>query len=196
MSLLIKALQKAEQEKTADGKTSASDTGLSLELAPIQSNAESDLDDEAGLSQPSTPPAQNQKHISQQAAASMFSAKGVQTNKAGLSKSALLAGAGLLSLLLLGGGFYYYLNSFNQPELAMPKPAAVAPQLPAPAAVAVANNDSPGNDSLVMPPAEPDITMQPATPAGEVDHAESLRNFLQHLVFRSNRRYCNTCYFQ
>lgn len=168
MSLLIKALQKAEQEKTADDKTSASGGGLSLELASIQNDAESDLDDEAGFSQPSSPPIQNQKHISQQAAASMFSVKRMQTNKAGLSKSALLAGAGLLSLLLLGGGFYYYLNSFNQPELAMPKPVAVAPQPPVPAAVAVANNDS-----LVTPPAEPNITMQPAKPAEAAENIAS-----------------------
>jgi len=174
MSLLIKALQKAEQEKTADDKTSASDGGLSLELASIQNAAESDLDDEVGFSQPSSPPIQNQKHISQQAAASMFSAKRMQTNKAGLSKSALLAGAGLLSLLLLGGGFYYYLNSFNQPELVMPKPVAVAPQPPVPAAVAVANNDSSNNDSLVTPPAEPNITIQPAKPAGAVENIASV----------------------
>ena len=166
MSLLIKALQKAEQEKTADGKTSTSDGGLSLELAPIQSTAESDLDNEAGFSQPSSPPTQNQKQISQQAAASMFSAKGAQTNKAGLSKSALLAGVGLLSLLFLGGGFYYYLNSLNPPELAMPKPVAAAPQSSDAAAVAVANNDSPGNDSTVTPSAEPSITTQTVKPAG------------------------------
>src|SRR5664279_376398 len=113
MSLLIKALQKAEQKKAADGKTSASDDGLSLELAPIQNDAESDLIDEAGLSQSSSSPIQNQKQLSQQAAAAVFSAKEAQTNKASLSKSALLASAGLFLLLLLGGGFYYYLNSFN-----------------------------------------------------------------------------------
>jgi len=170
MSLLIKALQKAEQEKTADDKTSVSDGGLSPELAPIQSDAESALDDEIRFSQSSSPPIQNQKHMSQQAAATMFSAKEVQANKAGLSKPALLAGAGLLSLLLLGGGFYYYLNSFNQPELAMPKPVAVTPQSPVSAAVTAANNDSPGNDSLVTLPADTTITTQPAKAAGAVEN--------------------------
>jgi tetratricopeptide (TPR) repeat protein len=173
MSLLIKALQKAEREKTADDKTSASDAGLSLELAPIQSATESDLDDEAGFSQPSPPPTQDQKHISQQAAASMFSAKGAQTNKVSLSKSALLAGAGLLSLLLLGGGFYYYLNSFNQPELAMPKPMAAAPQTPVSAAPTVPNNNSPDNNSIVTPPAAVNTAAQPAKPAGAVENIAS-----------------------
>lgn len=178
MSLLIKALQKAEQEKTAEGKTSASDAGLSLELAPIQNDAESDLDDEAGLSQPASAPTQNQKVTSQQAAATVFSAKGVQTNKAGLSKSALLAGAGLLSLLLLGGGFYYYLNSLNQPELVTPKPVTVAPQPPVPAVVAQANNDlpsdnSPNNNSIVTPPADTSTTAQPTAPVGVVENIAS-----------------------
>jgi len=178
MSLLIKALQKAEQEKTTEGKTSASDAGLSFELAPIQNDAESDWDDKTGLSQPASPPIQNQKNTSQQAAATVFSAKDVQTNKAGLSKSALLVGAGLLSLLLLGGGFYYYLNSLNQPELMMPKLAAVALQSPVPAVVAQANNDlpsgnSPNNNSIVTPPADTSTTTQSAAPAGAVENTAS-----------------------
>jgi len=142
MSLLIKALQKAEQEKTAEDKTSASDGGLSLELAPLHTTAaESDLDSEAGFSRPqasASPPVQNQKQVHQQAAATMFAAKSVPTNKAGLSKSALLAGAAVFLLLLLGGGFYFYLNSLNQPELVLPKQAA---SLPSPAAAQPATID-------------------------------------------------------
>jgi tetratricopeptide (TPR) repeat protein len=130
MSLLIKALQKAEQEKTAEDKTSASD-GLSLELAPVHITApESDLDNETDFSPSQTsalPPIQNQKQVHQQAAATMFAAKSVPTNKAGLSKSSLLAGAVVFLLLLLCGGFYFYLNSLNQPELMLPKQAAASP---------------------------------------------------------------------
>lgn len=159
MSLLIKALQKAEQEKTADDKTSASDSGLSLGLAPVNSVLESDLDGEVGFSQPSVPPVQNQKQVNQQAAATMFAAKSISTNKAGLSKSALLAGAGLLSLLLLGGGFYFYLNSLNQPELVMPKPGPAISQsaISQPAVEAkVSGEVAPATDStnLVSPVTE------------------------------------------
>lgn len=159
MSLLIKALQKAEQEKTADDKTSASDGGLSLGLAPVNSVLESDLDGEVGFSQPSVPPVQNQKQVNQQAAATMFAAKSISTNKAGLSKSALLAGAGLLSLLLLGGGFYFYLNSLNQPELVMPKPGPAISQsaISQPAVEAkVSGEVAPATDStnLVSPVTE------------------------------------------
>lgn len=175
MSLLIKALQKAEQKKTADDKSGTSDGGLSLELAPIQNHIESDLNDEAGFSQPSpsSPSTQDQKHISQQAAATMFSAKGAQANKVGLSNFGLLAGGGVLLLALLGGSFYYYLNSINQPELAMPKPAAAAPQPPVPAA-AVANNDSQGNGSLVtLQTEDAKMTEQPAKPAGAAENMAS-----------------------
>ncbi len=162
MSLLIKALQKAEQEKTADGKTSASSGGTSLELAPIDNDAKIAMEEEAGFSQSPSPSAQQQKQTSQQAAGTLFSAKTAQTVRRRGNSVLVLSALGLAALLLIGGGFYYYLISFNQPELAMPKPVAVALPPSVPAAVAVANNDSPGNDSLVTPPAEPNITTQPA----------------------------------
>ncbi len=171
MSLLIKALQKAEQEKTADEKNSASGGELSLELAPAHTSApepssglDSDLNNEAGFSQPSTSqtvPVRNQKQVSQQAAATMFAAKSVPTNKAGLSKSAVLAGAALLLLLLLGGGFYFYLNSLNQPELAMPNRVAAAP----PAAT-----QEPAVTDSVAATADSVETEQAAS-AGASDHA-------------------------
>jgi tetratricopeptide (TPR) repeat protein len=173
MSLLIKALQKAEQEKMTEGKTSASDAGLSLELAPVQNAIESDLDDEVALSQPLSPPTQSQKNNSQQAATTVFSAKGTQANQGSLNRLAMLAGAGLLSLLLLGGGFYYYLNSFNQPALVMPKPVAALPRLPVPAAVMEANNGSPSDNSLVTPPVGTSTTTQSAVPVRAVENITS-----------------------
>lgn len=116
MSLLIKALQKAEQGKKPEATASssaafseASSSELSLELV-----------DESAVSSIGKPQ-REERAMDQQAAATMFAAK--DSAMQGVSpKFKRIAGVVLFSLLLAGAGFYYYLNSLQQPELVIPKP--------------------------------------------------------------------------
>lgn len=138
MSLLIKALQKAEQSKTTDHKTSASGSELSLE--PVQlSTSESGQNSEGSFSASS--PSQ-QKSISQQAAATMFGAKGAQfKNNWNSKKLLLISGVSLLLLILLGMQLYSYLDSLKQPDLVVARLAkALGPSSPV---EAVAANNTP-----------------------------------------------------
>lgn len=104
MSLLIKALQKAEQHK-ANGDHLALQDELPYSIAGAGASSES-----------SNPNAQ-----AQQAAGLVFSAKNLPSNKDSLQRVYVLAGLGLLLLAMLGGGFYYYLNALQQPEMLVPK---------------------------------------------------------------------------
>lgn len=116
MSLLIKALHKAEQEKASEVKSGASAPATTLELAPV----EPDLQAEAGFSddEPVQRPARNADDgkAKQQAAGVVFAAKA--GNGSGSVK--LLLAGGVLLLLLAAAGFYFYLESLQQPELVMP----------------------------------------------------------------------------
>lgn len=133
MSLLIKALHKAEQEKTSEEKTGASAGAASLELEPI----EPDLETEAGFAD-SEPPARPVRaaagNAKQKAAGVVFAAKSGSSSDA--TKMLLLGGVALL--LLAAGGFYYYLESLKQPELLMPaRVVEVTPTPPLPEALPV-----------------------------------------------------------
>lgn len=123
MSLLIKALQKAEQSKNSDDKGSTANLGPALELTPIEADIKSA--EANGGSESSQ--AQNTR----QTAAAMFSAKNNKTTRSGSKTPLILAGAGLLLLLLIGGGFYLYLNSLQQPELIIARPVHPKPDIPA-----------------------------------------------------------------
>lgn len=128
MSLLIKALHKAEQSKNEVAQNTAASTSpadvSSLELAP-HDDAVSSLRDEIGF-EPSPSPAPMQAQ--RQAASAVFLAgqRGV-AGSAQAPRTLWLAGIGLLFLLLLGGGFYYYLDSLEQPELIVARPAPLPP---------------------------------------------------------------------
>ena len=114
MSLLIKALHKAEQGKVSDNKTAKAD--LLLELMPV--------------GEPSPASIAQQQHSGQKAATTMFAAKNVQANNSSSKKMLLIAGVSLLVLALIGMQFYSYLNSLNQPQLALAKPALMPPAIP------------------------------------------------------------------
>lgn len=150
MSLLIKALQKAEQSKTTDDKTSASGSELSLE--PVSpSISEPRLNSEGNFSTPSSSPSQ-QNSIGQQAAATMFQAKSAPLkNNSNSKKIWLISGVSLLLLILLGMQFYSYLDSLNQPDLVVARHANV-PQ-PSPSADVAAADNAPAK--LVPPPDDP-----------------------------------------
>jgi len=106
MSLLIQALEKAEKGKAAD-----SNGELSLEPKIASSEAES------GQSKQKA-----QKDVSQQAAATVFTAK-TEPKKSPTLNKALLAGIVIVLVLAVAGlQLYAYLNGLNKPEVVMPRP--------------------------------------------------------------------------
>lgn len=120
MSLLIKALHKAEQEKASEGKSTTSGTSEPFELAP----KEVDLSAEAGLhsAEPVNPertvsPGSNQN---QKAAGVIFAAKSAREE----SSTKTLVLTGVILLILIAGAFYYYLESLKQPEVVMTTPVS------------------------------------------------------------------------
>ena len=136
MSLLIKALQKAEEEKGADGSLGSSMSELSLE--PRDSNHMSDSSSarrvEPALSTDSRP-------AQQQAAAGVFSAKQAKSNAAGSKKLLLIAAASLLLLLLIGMQLYSYIDSLNQPIMPLPQPHIQPPTTSMPQQAVVSEAD-------------------------------------------------------
>lgn len=138
MSLLIKALHKAEQEKTSEEKTAASAGVSSLELAPLEPGGEAE---------PVRPIAATEaKPDSRKAAGVVFAAKSRTDNFS--TKTLLLTGVVLL--LLIAGAFYYYLESLQPPEVVVP--ARVVEVVPGPEVVeapASIEETLPGSEELV-----------------------------------------------
>lgn len=152
MSLLIKALQKAEQRKesaVADKTAPATDT-LSLELTPHHNDVDTDfsLAEEGGFHEPlpvkkpavaATAPVPEQKppvaeiHAEREAAANVFRAHAEPVSDPGSRRAFWLGLTGLAFLLLIGIGFYFYLESMQQPELTVARPPH--PITPAPSPV-------------------------------------------------------------
>ena len=135
MSLLIKALEKAEKGRSADG-------GDELSLAPLDTPAS----------------ASTQKEASQQAAATVFAAKAVTANSQDSSKGLWIGGGLLLALVALGLGFYSYLNSLTKPEIVMARSPAP------PAETAKAGAQASSQDAVpAEPPAKPaDVIAEPS----------------------------------
>lgn len=133
MSLLIKALQKAEQGKRAEDKAGAGGSDLTLELAPLQANT--------NLGEMTSEQAQasaDNKRVSQQTAAAMFKAKDGSRTRSAPRRIWLIAGFGLLLVMVLGIGFYSYLQSLQQPVAPLAyKPAAAGAKLQAEPATAL-----------------------------------------------------------
>ncbi len=134
MSLLIKALQKAEQSKTAVAESAAvsSDEGgkPELELAPQPAESTLSLHEESGFDD--TPSAATR---TQRQAAAVFRAGEGESRGAGASRAMWLAGGGVFFMLLLGAGFYYYLNSLEQPAQVVARPVALPTPRPVPPVV-------------------------------------------------------------
>jgi tetratricopeptide (TPR) repeat protein len=177
MSLLIKALQKAEQGKRSEEKTSTRSNDLALELAPLQSvtrpeDAATDMAPDRFVLE------EEPKRASQQAAAStMFKAKSVQPASSGSKRVWLIACAGLILLLGISIGFYSYLESLQQPVPLAIKPAPsiisanAEPQLPDGVNL-VASESTPS--VLKVAATTPELSedtqgVQPITPAADND---------------------------
>ncbi len=164
MSLLIKALDKAQNAKTEQaqaedakteranakqkqaeiGKISAADADLVLSLSPSGSTideikpANTEVAPNVAIKSSSqisatsatvSPPANLASTTSSsKSAANVFSAKGIDAKNSN-KKLALIAGAGLLSLLAMGAYFYQFVD--NTPDdVILPRPLAQAPALP------------------------------------------------------------------
>ena len=169
MSLLIKALDKAQNAKTeqvqsdnakkkqSDKPIGAVETDLVLSLSPTNSaTADSGKAGVAasknGIKSSVIPPASN---VSSKSAANVFSSKGVEANN-GNKRLALIAGAGLLSLLAMGAYFYQFVDS--TPDIVIPpKPVALQPapeQMQQPAQQVQNNIDASVTAQAEVEPAE------------------------------------------
>ncbi|BCM23836.1 tetratricopeptide repeat protein [Methyloradius palustris] len=120
MSLLIKALEKAEKGKTGDAK-SASPEGhpQPTPILPVDELSLEPLFADAGLTSQKKQPEFESKNAKQQAAADVFAARNSanQTSKMVL----VVAGLSIALLLLIGFKFYSYLQTLNQPEVVIAK---------------------------------------------------------------------------
>lgn len=126
MSLLIKALEKAEEGKRSDIDE------LSLEPRSMDDIF---IDDAPRKSSP------------QQTAANVFSAKNVQKNQTQQQRAIAMA---LLVLIVLGGvgfKFYSYLQSITQPQLVMDRAAPNPPSSPTAPPPAVASTQQPAEQT-------------------------------------------------
>src|SRR5450830_867025 len=115
MSLLIKALQKAEKAKAGDAKAAPPVSMMpddALTLEPLYADA--------GLSSQRKSSEFESKNVKQQVAG-VFAAKSIanQTSKIGLAVAAVSIGLSLL----IGVKFYSYLQSLNQSEVVIAKVA-------------------------------------------------------------------------
>jgi len=151
MSLLIKALQKAEQSKeSAATEKSVTASGVTLELAPHHDDVDMDysLAEESGFHDPlptkkpaaqetrapAPPPPPIEHHAERAAAANVFRAHTEGVSDPGSRRAFWLGMGGLLFLMLIGAGFYLYLESIQQPDLVVMRPSQPITPAPAPAA--------------------------------------------------------------
>ena len=178
MSLLIKALQKAEDEKSS-GKADASLAGLSLEPK---------LSHEAGVAKGSVEHRLSTEKVSapQQAAAGVFSAK-QQTRVSSNSKKLLLTGViSLLLLFLIGLYVYSYVDSLSQPAAVAPPSTVSQSQLQAPSVEpsgaptqvdstqALSARGNPNEVDAVSKPAEAEVKMAQSPPEPEAQPSTSV----------------------
>jgi Tfp pilus assembly protein PilF len=146
MSLLIKALDKAEQGKKAEEQTSLSTGELSLE--PVSGSGES-------IQSPVSDHQGEHSQSNQQAASTVFAAKQARAKPGSSRNILLIAAVSLFVMLLIGFQLYNYIQSLSQPELIMPKPVAAVTPSPQPV--------QPIEPSVISPPNEPGPIEKPVT---------------------------------
>lgn len=170
MSLLIKALDKAEQGKKAEEQTTQSGGELSLE--PMFRETGSAQDQASGISERETQSTQ------QAAVSAVFSAKQTRATAGSSRNIILIAAVGGLIVLFIGFQIYNYIQQLSKPELILPGPAvapvpaAVPPQvvsqtpsIETPAAAADHQSDVPVAQAAAATTAQPAVPeAQPASP--------------------------------
>jgi len=120
MSLLIKALEKAEKGKTGDAKSGSSEGHPQpTPILPVDELSLEPLFADAGLTSQKKQVELESKNAKQQAAAEVFAAKNTsnQTSKTAFA----IVGLSIALLLLVGFKFYSYLQSLSQPEVVIAK---------------------------------------------------------------------------
>jgi len=175
MSLLIKALQRAEQNKSSNSEPSVTKNTSELELAPVDTSEmtdnaslETDFSD-SSYAQSGT----QQKHINQRAAATMLNVGQERYSGKHTRRGLLLA---LAVLLLIGAGFYLYLQSLQKPELVLVRSKTVPPVVaPIQPAAPVQQTEKPSEPMAVPEKPVPNVAAEEAaTPAKAVAAPESV----------------------
>jgi tetratricopeptide (TPR) repeat protein len=169
MSLLIKALDKAQSAKKNPPNTSNTEPELSLSPAPVNNSSASDV-------------------ASAQSAANVFASKRIEPLN-DKSYAALILGVGLLTLLGLGAYYYVQLNQLSDSSNVLPVAQAV---MQPPPVVETPVTDTPATDTPVTeaaiatqqisepPIATPNLPAEslanalPATPAAPTSSSEAL----------------------
>lgn len=180
MSLLIKALQKAEQSKSAANPAAEQSLDLhelELELAPHDPlpppAPPAGLIERATPSDPVPPPGDR---AARQTAAGVFRAK-QQEAMASQGRLLWLVVGGLVLLLVAGAGFYAYLQSLGAPTTLLPlrpQPLA-APSVPAPITEPQAAAQPPlVDESQSAPPVETSASAQAPSPGQNASQTAGL----------------------
>lgn len=164
MSLLIKALDKAEQGKKAEEQTAQPGGELSLE--PLSAEAGSVQTPASGVSDHTTP------QTTQQATAStVFSAKQTRATPGSSRNIILIAAVAGLILLYIGFQIYNYIQQLSKPELILPGPVtAAAPAVPPQVASQTPSVETPAVGSQAEVPvaqAAAATTAEPAVPEAQ-----------------------------
>ncbi|MGZ8271853.1 MAG: hypothetical protein ACXW1T_11530, partial [Methylophilus sp.] len=121
MSLLIKALDKAEKAQEEQQKLQKSTRRQASNIANGSADSKGDVALKLELEQPSQPPStamrvddeRDNENVAR--AANVFDAK--QAPRAGIPPLVWVAGLGLLALLAVGFYFYYQLNQMQSPAM-------------------------------------------------------------------------------
>lgn len=185
MSLLIKALQKAEQSKgakTTEPGASYAHRDLGLELAPHHERSLPDYRDEAGLDEVTTvenrpdPESRAARNASQITASTVFRAKQTGAMTGDFKRAIWLGVGGVVFLLIVGVGFYLYLESLEQPDLVIARPAQTVPLSAAPAVSAISDTVVAETAPASQPPAAQADNAGPApdVPAKVVEKPSSI----------------------
>lgn len=169
MSLLIKALQKAEQSKeTATEKTRSDPPQLELSPHHDEPDGELSLAEESGFHEPqvptTTPPAKtsslSERSPEREVAANVFRASAPQDP--GGRRAFWLGLSGLALVLLLGIGFYLYLDTLQPPESLTVRPLPQPPRPVAQSAPPLAPAASPVESAAPMAPPTTEPAIMPA----------------------------------
>jgi Flp pilus assembly protein TadD len=180
MSLLIKALQKAEQSKEAATEKTRSDPPR-LELSPHHDEPDGELSlaEESGFHEsqlpyqgaaatPTVKTSLSERSLEREAAANVFRARASQDP--GGRRAFWVGLSGLALLLLLGISFYLYLDTLQPPEPLTVRPLPQPPRPLAQSTPPLAPTTSPAETAapVASPTAEP-----AAAPAPAVEPASS-----------------------
>ncbi len=180
MSLLISALQKAEQAKQQPLEKAEIEEFL-LDIAPAEPVHGGEATQSQSSLSPKSSHASEESIAQQRAAAQMLAAKSGATKRETLLSPFTQGLLLLLLVLLVGGGVFWYVSSLTQPEVIVPKPVVLSavpdanPQPPANVAQDLADEPEVSEEANVST-SQAEVTAAPITPA---DSAKPRTNIIQ-----------------